>query len=197
MVLTEPSNSSPASDRLATTNTTLRAPAPYRYPPSSLLLTDTVLSLRNFFYLHTIVWPLWTTNPRGELYLWSRGNLVTLALHAFYVFLGLAGFALAPLWLCMTGRVWLLYAVGYFAVVWAVAQILNRGGKDARSAISAPGVKEVPDEKWVFVNGVMAGSWWVQSAVDELARRFGRPVTAIHNRTLAPAPPSFIRCHGW
>ncbi|KAF8253950.1 hypothetical protein K440DRAFT_592686 [Wilcoxina mikolae CBS 423.85] len=168
--------------RSPTVNTTTRAPAPYRYPPSSLLLTDTVLFLRNFFYLYTIVWPLYTTNQRGELYFFSKGNIFTIAVHVGYIIVGLAGFLLVPLWIQIPGGPWLVIAAVYAAVVWAFAWVLNRTPEGAVIE-SVPELKEAAGEKWVFVNGVMAGRWWVQAGVDEISRLFGRPVDAIHNRT--------------
>ncbi|KAF8543151.1 hypothetical protein BDD12DRAFT_875180 [Trichophaea hybrida] len=168
--------------RSPTVNTTTRAPAPYRYPPFSLLLTDTVLSFRNFRYLYTIVWPLYTTNQRGELYFFSKGNIFTIAVHVGYIIVGLAGFLLVPLWIQIPGGLWLVIAVVYAAVVWAFAWVLNRTPEGAVIE-SVPELKEAAGEKWVFVNGVMAGRWWVQTGVDEISRRFGRPVDAIHNHT--------------
>ncbi|KAI5802380.1 hypothetical protein FPQ18DRAFT_252040 [Pyronema domesticum] len=168
--------------RSATVNTTSRAPAPFRYPPTTLLLTDFLLLLRNFKYLYTIVWPLNTSNHRGELYLWSLGNLFTLFIHTIFIGLGLGGFLLIPLWIELPGGAWLLVAAAYFVVVWVMAWILNQTREGAMIE-SLPKIPEVPGEKWMFINGVMAGRWWVQGAIDEIQRRFGRPVEAIHNRT--------------
>jgi len=177
--------------RSATVNTTSRAPAPYRYPPSSLLLTDTVLFLRNFFYLYTIVWPICTKNPRGELYIFSKGNLFTIGVHIGYIVVGLVGFFLIPLWVNTPGGVWSICAGAYAAVVWIFAWVLNRTSEGAVIK-SVPELAEAPGEKWVFVNGVMAGRWWVQSGVDEISRRFRRPVDVIHNRTFVSLYPCLI-----
>jgi len=139
-----------------TTNTTNRSPAPFRYPAISLLLTDTILLFRNFAYLPYIIFPLCTTNPRGELYPWSLGNIFTLLVHVVFIVVGVLGFGLIPLWLQWPGVVWLLFLAGYGAVVWALAWVLNKVPK-GELIESEPPIDEVPGEKWVFVNGVMAG----------------------------------------
>ena len=170
-------------DRALTVNSTLRSPAPYRYPPLALLLSDIGLVLRNLLRLPSIIFPLWTTNPRGELYLLSLGNLATLVVHAALLVVGLAGFAVVGLFFYVQGAVWLVAMALYAALVSALAWLLNfaRDGDiiASRAGIAAP----VAGEKWFFINGVMAGRWWMQAAVDEIARRFGRPVDGIHNRT--------------
>lgn len=38
-------------------------------------------------------------------------------------------------------------------------------------------------EKWFFINGVMVGSSWLRSAVNELSRLFGRRIIGIRNVT--------------
>ncbi|KAK5104435.1 hypothetical protein LTS08_002324 [Lithohypha guttulata] len=43
--------------------------------------------------------------------------------------------------------------------------------------------KKHDDERWIFVNGVAAGSHWMQSNLDRLALTFRRPVHGIHNKT--------------
>jgi hypothetical protein len=173
--------------RSSTVNTTSRAPAPYRFPAASLLLTDTLLLFRNFLFLPSIIFPLSTSNPRGELYLRSLGNLFTIFVHVVFILVGLVGFGLIPLWLRLPGAIWLVVAGMYWAVVYALAWVLNQTPEGELIA-SEPAMEEKEGEKWLFVNGVMAGRWWVQSAIDELSRRFGRPIDAIHNRTSVSFP---------
>jgi hypothetical protein len=38
-------------------------------------------------------------------------------------------------------------------------------------------------EKWFFINGIIVGDYWLQSAIDELSVLFGRRVWGIRNRT--------------
>jgi hypothetical protein len=139
-----------------TTNSTNRSPAPFRFPSTSLLFTDTILLFRNFAYLPYIIFPLSTSNPRGELYLWSPGNIFTLLVHVVFIGVGVMGFGLIPLWLQSPGSVWLLFAAAYGAAVWALGWVLNQGS-EGELIESQPPIDEVPGEKWVFVNGVMAG----------------------------------------
>jgi hypothetical protein len=139
-----------------TTNSTNRSPAPFRFPSTSLLFTDTILLFRNFAYLPYIIFPLSTSNPRGELYLWSPGNIFTLLVHVVFIGVGVLGFGLIPLWLQSPGSVWLLFAAAYGAAVWALGWVLNQGS-EGEMIESQPPIDEVPGEKWVFVNGVMAG----------------------------------------
>jgi len=40
-----------------------------------------------------------------------------------------------------------------------------------------------PQEKWFFINGVMVGTFWLESAINELSRLFEREVTGIRNVT--------------
>lgn len=40
-----------------------------------------------------------------------------------------------------------------------------------------------PHEKWFFINGVMVGTFWLESAINELSRLFEREVTGIRNVT--------------
>lgn len=140
-------------DRSPTVNTTSRAPAPYRFPSTALLYTDTILLFRNFLFLPWIVFPLNTSNKRGELYLWSAGNLFTLFLHVVFIIVGIAGLGLIPLWLRLPGGLWLVIAGLYWAVVYALAWALNQT-PEGELISSEPAMKEKEGEKWLFVNGV-------------------------------------------
>jgi hypothetical protein len=46
-----------------------------------------------------------------------------------------------------------------------------------------------PKEKWFFINGVMVGSFWLQSAINEISRLFERRVVGIRNLTSVPQKP--------
>jgi hypothetical protein len=69
---------------------------------------------------------------------------------------------------------------------------LNSGGdvevRSSSSLVSASGVEKFKHEKWFFINGIIVGDFWLQSAVDELSILFGRQVWGIRNRTYAPSP---------
>ena len=42
---------------------------------------------------------------------------------------------------------------------------------------------EFPDEKWFFINGIIVGDYWLDSAVNKLSKLFKRKVHGIRNRT--------------
>jgi hypothetical protein len=65
--------------------------------------------------------------------------------------------------------------------------MLNWGGELVNSdeRILQLDVNDYPfnQEKWFFINGVMVGSFWLQSAVNELSRLFERRIIGIRNVT--------------
>jgi len=42
---------------------------------------------------------------------------------------------------------------------------------------------EFPDEKWFFINGILVGDYWLESAIDKLSMLFKRKVYGIRNKT--------------
>jgi hypothetical protein len=44
-------------------------------------------------------------------------------------------------------------------------------------------------EKWYFINGVMVGTFWLESAINEISRLFERRVIGIRNLTSVPSSP--------
>ena len=42
-------------------------------------------------------------------------------------------------------------------------------------------------EKWYFINGVMVGTFWLESAINEISRLFERRVIGIRNLTFVPS----------
>jgi hypothetical protein len=55
------------------------------------------------------------------------------------------------------------------------------GSDPARAATDAD--IKYKHEKWFFINGIIVGDHWLQTAVDELSILFGRRVWGIRNRT--------------
>lgn len=41
-------------------------------------------------------------------------------------------------------------------------------------------------EKWFFINGIIVGDHWLQSALDELSILVNREISGIRNRTFVP-----------
>jgi hypothetical protein len=51
-------------------------------------------------------------------------------------------------------------------------------------------------EKWFFINGVMCGTFWLESAINEISRLFERKVIGIRNLTLSPLASSILTVDG-
>ena len=47
---------------------------------------------------------------------------------------------------------------------------------------------EFSNERWFFINGIMVGNQWLDSAINELSVLFKREVCGIRNRTLVLTP---------
>ena len=71
--------------------------------------------------------------------------------------------------------------------------LLNRGpGQvDSNEKILQRELKDYPfqKEKWFFINGVMCGTFWLESAINEISRLFGRKVIGIRNLTFSLPEP--------
>lgn len=69
--------------------------------------------------------------------------------------------------------------------------LLNLGNEliDSDERLLPGDINDYPfaQEKWFFINGVMVGSHWLKSAVNEISRLFHRRVVGIHCRTLDPS----------
>jgi len=76
----------------------------------------------------------------------------------------------------------LLY-VGTWALLYLVGKVMNYGPRVLESNVPLDRFQERPDEKWIFVNGICAGTTWLQDNINSISTIFGRPVTGIHNRT--------------
>ena len=60
------------------------------------------------------------------------------------------------------------------------------------SLVSASAVDKFKNEKWFFINGIIVGDFWLQSAINELSILFGRQVWGIRNRTYLVSPAGLI-----
>ncbi|KAL7276593.1 hypothetical protein RUND412_000396 [Rhizina undulata] len=174
-------------------NTHDHFPAPYRTSPPKLVLHDLGLAFRKSRYWIDIVWPPWTRNPNGELNIKDRGNRTSILLHAVILGITLAGTLLVPIFFVAGGVVWAGCCLAWWGAILAISVPLNGYGEcggvkeeDGGYTVIESGGKYArpfPREKWVFINGVMAGKQWTRSAVDELERRFHRKVYGVHNKT--------------
>ncbi len=174
---------SAAAGRPATVNSARRAALPYRYPPLRLFLNDIKLMLQNMFYVFNTTFPLYTSNPKGELYLWSWGNALSVLAHVFLLIIGLLTFTLIPLWFILPGTMWVAYTTTFVGVVAIISMPLN-GSSEVLYSCGKHYDARTDDEKWLFVNGIAIGRFWMQSCVDELERRFCRQICGVHNKRL-------------
>src|ERR1700738_388789 len=74
------------------------SPINFRSPPFGLFLSDLKMVARLILhgYLPTIIFPLRTTNPLGELYPWSGGNIMSMVLHFFLFWCSVIGIFIGP-----------------------------------------------------------------------------------------------------
>jgi hypothetical protein len=67
--------------------------------------------------------------------------------------------------------------------------LLNRGPEqvDSNEKILQCELKDYAfrKEKWFFINGVMVGTFWLESAINEISRLFERKVSGIRNLTFS------------
>jgi hypothetical protein len=195
---------------MATTTTTEFAPSQlsyqedtspfsFRLSPLRLLLFDLRLILARLPYAFGVLSPVLTRDPMGELYLGRAGNVITMLLNVVLFFLTLVGiggvvvlFASLVPTAGIVVYVVLAVAVGLpglsFSPSWDEADYycvtailyLNWGQEIVPSTLSSD---EFPEEKWFFINGIMVGDYWLESAIDKLSMLFKRKVYGIRNRT--------------
>jgi hypothetical protein len=58
--------------------------------------------------------------------------------------------------------------------------------------LSEPQKSSFKHEKWFFINGIIVGDYWLQSAVNELSTLVKRDIYGIRNRTFAPPVSDLI-----
>ena len=186
------------------------SPINFRTSPLKLLLSDLGLVLCLLGYLPFVIVPFQSKNPRSELNLRNFGNIVAIFLQGLLLIGTLVGFIglLLFVFLPIPGAALVLYASVY-AAVWApsnpsslVVQLilvivyLNWGPEIVCSDPSLPwGRFENPSfnhEKWFFINGIMVGDHWLQSAIDELSILSHREIYGIRNKTFTPLVFVFI-----
>lgn len=187
-------------------NTAATSPITYRESPLSLIWSDVCLVVRLLPYAIQIVLPFPTDNRNGELYP-SKGNIQSMVLHFCLFICSGCGILLAPfVFLFFPGVTFLIFvlcvtATCYFCIYLparkctdvAGVYMLNYGPELVPSdpKILKPETQDYPfpHEKWFFINGVMVGTFWLESAVNELSCLFERKVIGIRNLTYSPFPP--------
>ncbi|KGO74953.1 hypothetical protein PITC_031910 [Penicillium italicum] len=125
------------------------------------------------------------TRELDELYPSLRNGAILL-IHIFLVVYQLGFLLSLPiLVICMLPGLWILvYSAIAFTINYAIVMLMLNGFQ--RILGSQVPVVEQPGherERWLYINGIAAGSHWVQMNINQLSYMFGRKVTGVHNRT--------------
>ena len=142
-------------------DTTVDGPLPYTGSPPRLLLSDTLLSLRNLPYLPSIILPLapWPSGRLDELFP-SPENVFDLVVHSILFVLQAAFLLSLPLSLMfMTPALWMIaYILGFCLANHVLCRISLNGSRVIyRSRVPLIKSAEHQKEHWIWINGVAAG----------------------------------------
>ncbi|KAK4143072.1 uncharacterized protein C8A04DRAFT_12723 [Dichotomopilus funicola] len=157
----------------------------YTDMPWKLMAWDVYYFFRFFWAIPYIVWPL-TPTDSGDLSELAPtwGNAWALFIHLLLGIVQVAGLVLLPALVVLP--VWTagLALGGFFLVNRVLYSLLNGEGVEYHSDPKyAPALPEHAHEQWIFINGVAAGSHWMQGNLNRLAVTFKRPILGIHNKT--------------
>lgn len=173
-----------------------RQPIPYTSSPYLLVLSDLILWIRI-----TFVWPPWAGIPSivlpilpfrsgklDELYP-SLANIYNVILQLIFttiqaIFIISLPF-LTTLGLTSYTPILVFTTLSFVLITRLLSDLLLNGYQHEFSSNPSllPNSNLHPSEKWIFINGVAAGSHWTQCALDRLSLTFGRPIHGIHNPT--------------
>ncbi|TGZ77422.1 hypothetical protein EX30DRAFT_199684 [Ascodesmis nigricans] len=160
-------------------------PVMLRLPPLRLLWEEAKLVTRELPYFVGIFWGKGKKgDPEGELKIERKGNVWSMVLQVVVfgysvvaVVLGMVLGIVLPCWVMAV----------YYAVMgvglWTLCRGLNYGPRILHSQVDLRGFPQRPEERWLFVNGICAGTQWLQDNIDSIATIFGRHVTGVHNTT--------------
>ncbi|KAJ6078314.1 hypothetical protein N7467_008067 [Penicillium canescens] len=162
-------------------------PLPYTASPVRLLWSDLVLFVDKIWALPGIFLPLHLghTGPWDEFYP-SLHNGFIVVIHIFLMIYQVAILVSLPVMvLFMIPALWILvYFTGALLINYVIVMVGLNGFR--RILVSQVPVAKRPGhdrECWFYINGIAAGSRWVQMNVDQLSSTFGRRIIGIHNRT--------------
>ncbi|KAL7276729.1 hypothetical protein RUND412_000266 [Rhizina undulata] len=156
-------------------------PLTFRDSPFKLVASDLKLVWNLLHLLPILFSPMHSNNPYAELHP-SYGNIKEIILHVILVFLGVIFiFISIPAFIAVPVSVFVVYLAVYFGVVWLFCLPLNMGKRTVQSKVDLGDIVERDDERWVFINGVCAGKYWIQANVDMLSSIFKRKVFGVHN----------------
>ncbi|KAI5798575.1 hypothetical protein FPQ18DRAFT_254108 [Pyronema domesticum] len=155
-----------------------------RDSPSRLLFKDIRLAFRNSHYLPYLFFPLRIKSGPYDEITPTRRNSKDVALHLAIFSLTIGSFGVGARIAYCTSASWVaLYAAGCWAGLMALAHPLNYGPRILQSKVNLDRYPEHPEEKWIFVNGICAGTRYLQENLDMISNIFKRPVTGVHNRS--------------
>ncbi|KAB8224869.1 hypothetical protein BDV33DRAFT_164850 [Aspergillus novoparasiticus] len=162
-----------------------KPPLPYTASPLELLWADILLVLRSLWSLPGILLPLTPSDELCELYP-STENMANVVAHVCLA-LSQVAFLLSVLgcFFLMVPALWISLYVAAFVWVNRVICTLIFNNPDEVLESKVP-IEERPEherERWIFINGVAVGQYWLQNNIDRLAYTFGRKIIGVHNPT--------------
>ncbi|KAL1838425.1 hypothetical protein VTJ49DRAFT_2677 [Mycothermus thermophilus] len=164
-----------------------RSSTSYAYTdlPWRLMVRDVFLFLSCAWSIPYLFWPITPTDPAELSELdptWA--NFHAVAIHIVLCALHL--YALISLPLLFPLPVWAAAAlvIGFLLVNKAICSFIDGHQVEFHSDPKyAPALPEHAHEQWIYINGVMVGSHWMQTNINRLAVTFKRPILGIHNKT--------------
>lgn len=156
-----------------------RASLTLRASPSRLLLKDLKLAFSLVRWLPYIILPLRSDSGPPHL-----SNIQDVALHGTIFILTVSSAGLAARFaFVMPGSTLMVFTVACWASLMGLCFPLNYGNRVLKSAVNLDGYPEHLRERWIFVNGICAGTRLMQENLDMISTIFKRPVIGVHNRT--------------
>ncbi len=157
----------------------------YTDMPWKLMAYDVFYFFKFFWAIPYILWPL-TPADSDELSELSPtwANIWCIAIHVVLCVVQLAGIVALPLLVLLPVWTATLLVAFFLLLNKALCLLLNGSGVEYHSeAKYAPELPEHAHEQWIYINGVAAGSHWMQSNLNRLAVTFKRPILGVHNKT--------------
>ncbi|EJT68656.1 hypothetical protein GGTG_13772 [Gaeumannomyces tritici R3-111a-1] len=114
----------------------------------------------------------------------TRQNAFCIAIHVLLCILQLVFILLLPFAAILPGWISALAIGAYLFLNTLICKLLN--GKEETYLSTekyAPKLEQHAHEQWIYLNGVAAGTHWLQNNLDRLALTFKRPILGIHNKT--------------
>ena len=135
------------------------SPIPYTASPLLLLWSDIQLFFRYFSLIPGIVVPIkpWNSGALDELYP-SLANIRDIVMHTILIFFQLFFILSMPLLTIIPVWASLVYVAGVLLLTWLICKPLNGSAIFLHSSVDLAEYPRHDDEKWIFVNGVAAGS---------------------------------------